>query len=134
MLLALSSLSACQITPSETADAGTDVYIPPGSCDMVGYTCSQCQVCPAVQTTCGLQIAACEQDPNGTCVGLAMCNDACDVNAPEDPSCKQECCNLYNADPDGIMIYLNAAQCIYTVGCPQTCFLQRQLDVCAGFQ
>jgi hypothetical protein len=133
-VVAMGALSACQITPTETMDAGTDVYIPPGSCDEVGLTCAQCQTCPGVQASCAVVINACETDPNGTCIGLAMCNDACDVNAPEDPNCKQECCTEFGAnDPTGVELYVNTARCIYQEFCPQTCFLQASLDVCTGF-
>jgi hypothetical protein len=124
------SLSACQITPTETADAGSDVYIPPQACDTIGYTCSQCQTCAAVQTTCYTQIQACEA--SDICLGLAMCNDACDINAPENTDCKTECCNEA-ADPNGIEVYMAVARCIYDVGCPQTCNLQAALDMCPGF-
>jgi hypothetical protein len=132
-VLAMGTLPACAITPTETVDAGMDVYIPPQGCDTIGYTCAQCQTCPAVQTTCGTAIAACEDDPNGTCLNMAMCNDACDVNDPEDTTCKEECCNEFGGDPDGVNTYLQVANCIYTIGCPQTCYLQRMLDVCTGF-
>ncbi len=133
-VVAMGTLSACQITPTETADAGPDVYIPPGSCDTVGYTCSQCQTCAAVEATCASVITACEDDPNGTCTALAMCNDNCDVEFPSgDTDCKSACCNMYGADPQGISTYNAAAYCIYTVGCPNTCFLQKALDSsCVG--
>jgi hypothetical protein len=124
-----SALPACGAITAETADAGTDVYVPPEGCDTIGYTCAQCQACPGTQATCGAQLQACAADDG--CTILSACVDYCDENATEvelQECINTNCCNL--AEQNALLEYHLAAECVFQTACAQTCTLQAAFNDC----